>query len=85
MRASPDGNTFATGSYNNWMHLVDQDSSNIQYEMNYKKNTIARQIQGKSATVSRMDYLKKATALDFHPLKNTVAAASLNCFFIFSG
>ena len=28
---SPDGNTFASGSYNNYFHLMDQDGSNTQF------------------------------------------------------
>ena len=86
VKASPDGNTIAAGSYNNWMHLVDTDGANTQFEMNYKKSTVARSIQGKgNAALPRVDYLKKCNALDFHPGKNTVAVASLNCFFVFSG
>ena len=84
MKASPDGNTIATGSYNNWMHIVDQDGTNMQYELNYKKSTIGRKIEGKSQPLIRMDYNKKAVALDFHPLKNSLAVSSLNCFFIYS-
>jgi len=86
VKASPDGSTIASGSYNNWMHLVDTDGQNTQFELNYKKSTMARLIQGKNnAALSRVDYLKKCTALDFHPFKNTVAVASLNCFFVYSG
>ena len=85
VKASPDGNTIASGSYNNWFHMVDQDGVNTQYELSYKKATIARQMSGKgSASTGKIDYMRKATALDFHPSKNMVAVASLNCFFMYA-
>ena len=31
---SPDGNTIGTGSYNNWFHMIDQDGTNSQYQLN---------------------------------------------------
>jgi serine/threonine-protein phosphatase 2A regulatory subunit B len=83
VRASPDGKTFASGSYNNWLHLMDQDGSNSQFELSYKKNTVCRQITGKGTPLGKVDYLKKTTSLDYHPTKNTVAVASLNCFFTY--
>lgn len=81
---SPDGNTIASGTYSNCFHLVDQDTTNMQFELNYKKSTLSRNIVGKSAPLGKIDYMKKTTALDFHPLRNTVAVASLNCFFLYS-
>jgi serine/threonine-protein phosphatase 2A regulatory subunit B len=82
--ASPDGNTVATGSYSNCFHLVDQDGCNTQFELNYKKATISKNISGKQPPLGKVDYLKKTTALDYHPLKNSVAVASLNCFFLYN-
>ena len=62
-----------------------QDTTNIQYELTYKKNTISKQIiPNKMTALPKMDYLRKTTVGDFHPRKNTVAIASLNCFFIYS-
>jgi hypothetical protein len=85
LSASVDGNTIATGNYNNCFHLIDFDGSNTQYELNYKKNTISKQIvPGKSAPLNKMDYIKKTTALDYSPSRNTVAVASLNCFYLYS-
>jgi len=81
---SPDGNTIATGTYNNCFHLADQDASNYQYELNYKKMTLSKAVAGKQTPLGKVDYLKKATALDFHPFRNTVAVASLNCFYVYS-
>ena len=84
VRASPDGNTIVSGSYNNWFHMVDQDGLNTQYELSYKKATIARQMTSKGQASSKIDYMRKVTALDFHPTRNVVAVASLNCFFMYA-
>jgi serine/threonine-protein phosphatase 2A regulatory subunit B len=82
---SNDSNTMITGNYNNTFHMMDLDGSNTQYELNYKKQTVNKPVvPGKMSPIAKMDYLKKATALDFHPKKNSVAIASLNCFFIYS-
>jgi hypothetical protein len=64
---------------------LDGSNSNTQYELNYKKQTVNRPIvPNKMTPIAKMDYLKKTTALDFHPFKKTVAIASLNCFFLYS-
>lgn len=82
---SPDGNTVASGNYNNSFHLFDFDGSNTQYELNYKKATVSRpMVAGKGVALSKMDYDRKTVAVDFHPRRNTVAVGSLNCFFIYS-
>ena len=61
------------------------DGTNTQYELNYKKTTVAKNIPvGKSLPVSKMDYERKTSALDFNSKKNVLAVASLNCFFIYS-
>ena len=61
------------------------DGTNTQYELNYKKTTVAKNITvGKSSPVSKMDYERKTSALDFNSKKNVLAVASLNCFFIYS-
>ena len=41
-------------------------------------------IVGKPTTISKMDYARKIVAADFHPNSNLLAAASLNCFLIYS-
>ncbi|MCB0369622.1 MAG: hypothetical protein KDD45_09305 [Bdellovibrionales bacterium] len=64
--------------------MVDQDGTNTQFELSYKKNTVVKQIAGKGTPPAKIDYLKKTNALDFHPSKNIVAVASLNCFFTYS-
>jgi len=55
----------------------------MQYELNYKKITLSKSIVGKSAPLGKMDYVRKTTVLDFHPTRNTVAVAALNCFFLY--
>lgn len=83
--ASSDGNTFFTGNYNNAFHLIDADGANTQYELNFKKTTVSKQmVAGKSAAIAKMDYTRKVLAGDFSPKRNMVAVASLNCFYIYS-
>ena len=79
---SPDGRTLLTGNYNNCFHLIDADG-NIQYELNYKKATTSK-VMSKTSTAGKMDYLRKTMAVDFHPTKNIMAVASLNCFYTYS-
>jgi hypothetical protein len=75
-----------TGGYNNNFHTVDLlDGANMQYELNYKKQTLTRQVlAGKGPSISKMDYDRKTTAMDFNPKKNMFAVASLNTFFVYS-
>lgn len=84
--ASKDSNTLVTGFYNNSFHNIDVcDSSNTQYELNYKKQTIAKPvIPGKLTPISKIDYVRKVIVSDFHPKANILAAASLNCFLLYS-
>jgi serine/threonine-protein phosphatase 2A regulatory subunit B len=43
--SSGDGNQILTGNYNNNFHVIDLlDGSNTQYELNYKKQTVAKQM-----------------------------------------
>ena len=61
------------------------DSQNVQYEISYKKQTVTKLITtGKGGQLGKMDYFRKTTACDFHPKKNILAVASLNCFFTYS-
>lgn len=85
MKVSNDGGTILTGSYNNSFHLIDMESGgNVEYELNYKKTTICRQIDKKSQPLTKMDYGRKILAADFSPVDDTIAVASLNCFFTYS-
>ena len=48
LACSPDGRSVVSGSYNNCFHMVDlDDGNNAQYELNYKKNTIMKQYDGR--------------------------------------
>ena len=75
-----------TGNYNNCFHMIDvNDLQNIQYEINYKKQTLTKPIvPGKTSQLAKMDYMRKTIACDFHPKKNLLAVSSLNCFFTYS-
>lgn len=41
-------------------------------------------VPNKPTPLGKMDYTRKIVATDFHPTSNTLAAASLNCFLIYS-
>ncbi len=85
MAASEDGNELLTGNYNNSFHVVSTVGDNYQYELNYKKSTVVKPMVGsKTAGMSKLDSVRKTTALAFHPNKKMMAVASLNCFFIYS-
>jgi serine/threonine-protein phosphatase 2A regulatory subunit B len=86
LTSSNDGNTLLTGTYNNCFHVIDTvDGSNTQFELNYKKTTLARNIiPEKPPALTKMDYIRKTNACDFNKKKNSLAVASLNCFFIYS-
>jgi len=85
MAASEDGNELVTGNYNNSFHVVSTVGDNYQYELNYKKSTVVKPMVGsKTAGMSKLDSVRKTTALAFHPNKKMMAVASLNCFFIYS-
>lgn len=85
VKVSNDGGTILTGSYNNSFHLIDVESAaNVQYELNYRKTTLCRQIDKKSFPLAKMDYGRRILAVDFSPVDDTLAVASLNCFFTYS-
>ena len=66
--------------------MIDVSSgTNTQYELNYKKVTTSKHVlPGKPSPLSKMDYEKKTTALDYNSKSNIFAVASLNTFFIYS-
>jgi serine/threonine-protein phosphatase 2A regulatory subunit B len=83
---SHDSTTILTGNYNNNFHLLNlENGMNTQYELSFKKNTISRAIlPGKCPPIPKLDAKRKTSAVAFHPFKDSVAVASLNCFFIYS-
>ena len=80
--ASWDGKTILTGNYNNGFHLLDE--ANTHYELNFKKTTVSKPMTKSSPAPHKMDYLRKTMAVDYHPKKNLVAVASLNCFYTYA-
>ncbi len=85
LSASEDGNELLTGNYNNSFHVVSTTGDNYQYELNYKKSTVIKPMTGsKAAGLTKLDNVRKTTALGFNPGKKMFAVASLNCFFIYS-
>ena len=82
--SSPDNNTNFTSNFYNSLHLLDLDGSNTQYELNFKKTTVSKQmVPGKGSAIAKMDSRKVMTG-DFSSKKNMVAVAALNCFYIYS-
>ncbi len=83
---SDDGNDLVTGNYNNSFHIISAvTGENSQYELNYKKSTIVRSMNGsKQTAVNKLDHIRKTTALAYHPKRKMAAVSSLNCFFIYS-
>ena len=86
LSCSADSNTILTGTYNNSFHLLDVDTChNFQYELNYKKTTLVKEVtEDKLPSVAKMNYLTKTTACHFDKNRNSMAVSSLNCFFIYS-
>ena len=66
--------------------MIDlMDGSNTQFELNYKKQTVMKQmVPGKVSPLAKMDYDRKTVAMDFSLKKNMFAVGSLNTFFIYS-
>lgn len=81
---SHDGATMASGSYNGCFHLVEQDGTNIQYEVNYSKGTEAKRPSTVKGLLGKVDYARKTGVVDFNPRRNALAAAVGNCFFIYT-
>jgi len=83
---SYDNSTIITGNYNNNFHLLNMSTGlNTQYELNFKRNTISRQmIAGKCPPITKLDTHRKTSVVAYHPLKHEIAVASLNCFFVYS-
>ena len=63
--------------------MMDLDGNNSQYELNYKKQTICKNM-AKSSMPSKMDYTRKVLVNDYNSLKNMAAVASLNCFYTYT-
>jgi hypothetical protein len=62
------------------------DGTNTQYELNYKKQTVCKQlVAGKLSSLGKMDYDKKTTVVDYNPKKNIFVVGSMNSFFFYSG
>ena len=66
--------------------MIDlMDGSNTQFELNYKKQTVMKQmVPGKVSPIAKMDYDRKTVAMDFSLKKSMFAVGSLNTFFIYS-
>jgi hypothetical protein len=64
--------------------MLDFDGVNSQYELNYKKSTICKNLGKGLAPLTKIDYKRKVIVNDYNPTRNMAAVASLNCFFTYS-
>jgi serine/threonine-protein phosphatase 2A regulatory subunit B len=84
---SPCSSHFVTGLYNNHFHVADiQGQKNLQFELNFKKKTIMKNIpDGHFETLNNdFDFNKKVLLSSWHPQTNCLAIASMNCLFFYN-
>ena len=85
LKASKDSKVLLTGNYNNSFNMIDMgDGTNTQYELNGKKKTIAKAANSVKFVSSKIGYIKKTIAMDFHPTEHCLAVSCLNRFGIYS-
>jgi serine/threonine-protein phosphatase 2A regulatory subunit B len=88
LNLSPDSSHCVTGIFDNKFHITNIAShSNTQFELNFKKKTLFRNI-GKSfyeQIPSNFDVNKKVLKTAWNPTSNCIVIASLNCLFFYNG
>lgn len=87
IRLSPDSSYFVTGMYNNCFHVGDvSGEKNIQFELNFKKKTLMRQIKGGNHEQIGPEYdiSKRVLRTVCHPSFDFVVVASFNCLFVYN-
>jgi serine/threonine-protein phosphatase 2A regulatory subunit B len=85
--SSPCSNYFLTGLFNNNFHIADaQGGNNMQYELNFSKNTLCKQIPKKfyEPLGSNYNFNRKVLKSAWHPTQNVVAIACLNSLFLYN-
>lgn len=84
--SSPCGKYFLTGLFNNNFHISDiNGQKNLQFELNFNKNTISKHIAKKfyEPLGPTYNFSRKVLKSAWHPTQNTVAIACLNSLFIY--
>ena len=85
--ASPCGNYFLTGLFNNNFHISDiAGQNNLQFELDFNKKTTLKHIPKKfyEPLGSTYNFTRKVLRSAWHPTENLVACASLNSLFVYS-
>ncbi|EGR33792.1 protein phosphatase 2a regulatory b subunit, putative [Ichthyophthirius multifiliis] len=86
--SSPDSNYFVTGNFNSTFHVIDRNGeTNNQFELNFNKKTISKQIPPKyfENLTSSYDFTRKALKASYSQASNTIAVSCLNCLYFYSG
>lgn len=84
--SSPCGNYFLTGLFNNNFHISDiNGQKNLQFELNFARNTINKHIAKKfyEPLGASYNFSRKVLRSAWHPTQNIVAVACLNSLFIY--
>lgn len=82
-----DASYFVTGMYNNTFHVVDMNGEkNTQFELNFKKKTISKQIKTShhEQIPSDFDITKRVLKTACHPVHDFIVVASFNCLFVYN-
>lgn len=85
--SSPCSNYFLTGLFNNNFHVSDlSGTNNLQFELNFAKNTTVKPIPKKfyEPLGANYNFNRKVLKSCWHPTQNIVAVACLNSLFLYS-
>lgn len=85
--SSPCSNYFVTGMFNSNFHVCDRNGDmNTQFELNFNKKLITKQIPRKHFETlgPNYDFTQKILRSAWHPNLNCVAVACLNCLYFYN-
>ncbi len=84
--SSPCGNYFLTGLFNNNFHVSDVTGQrNLQFELNFNKQTVSKHIAKKfyEPLGPNYNFNRKVLKSAWHPTQNIVGIACLNSLFLY--
>lgn len=85
--SSPCSKYFLTGLFNNNFHISDiSGQNNLQFELNFARNTVMKHIAKKfyEPLGSNYNFDRKVLKSAWHPTQNVVAVACLNSLFLYN-
>ena len=85
---SPCSDYFMTGLFNSNFHISDREGNqNMQFELNFNNKTIQKHIPKKhfEQLGPKYDFSKKVLKSCWHPKKQSIAVACLNCLYFYNG